>query len=53
MASPARQSKGGMPVQTYSGQGTEVKVAGQTAELVHVEHAHTNGDTIVFSPTRM
>jgi cyclase len=38
------------PVQTYSGQGTEVKVGGQRAELVHVEHAHTDGDTIIFFP---
>ena len=38
------------PVQTYSGQGTEVKVAGQRVELVHVENAHTDGDTIVFFP---
>lgn len=42
--------KGAMPVQTYSGQGTEVKVDGQTAELVHMENAHTDGDTIVFWP---
>ncbi|MGA2930452.1 MAG: MBL fold metallo-hydrolase [Solirubrobacteraceae bacterium] len=38
------------PVQTYSGQGTEVKLSGQRAELVHVEHAHTDGDTIIFFP---
>jgi glyoxylase-like metal-dependent hydrolase (beta-lactamase superfamily II) len=43
-------AKGALPVQTYSGQGTEVKVAGQTAELVHVENAHTDGDTVVFWP---
>jgi cyclase len=42
--------KGAMPAQTYSGQGTEVKVAGQTAELVHLENAHTDGDTAVFFP---
>jgi cyclase len=42
--------KGALPVQTYSGQGTEVKVAGQTAELVHVENGHTDGDTVVFWP---
>ena len=42
--------KGALPVQSYSGQGTEVKVAGQTAELVHFENAHTDGDTIVFWP---
>jgi cyclase len=41
---------GALPVQTYSGQGTEVKVAGQTAELVHVENGHTDGDTVVFWP---
>jgi glyoxylase-like metal-dependent hydrolase (beta-lactamase superfamily II) len=27
-----------------------VKVQGQTAELVHVENAHTDGDTVVFWP---
>src|SRR5580698_2712779 len=42
--------KAAWPVQTYSGQGTEVKLAGQKAELVHVEHAHTDGDTIIFFP---
>ena len=42
--------KEALPVQTFSGQGTEVKVAGQTAELVHVENAHTDGDTMVFWP---
>jgi cyclase len=42
--------KQALPVQTYSGQGTEVKVAGQTAQLVHVEDGHTDGDTIVFWP---
>jgi glyoxylase-like metal-dependent hydrolase (beta-lactamase superfamily II) len=38
------------PVQTYAGQGTEVRLGGQRAELVHVEHAHTDGDTIIFFP---
>jgi len=42
--------KDALPVQTYSGQGTEVKVAGQRAELVHLPPAHTDGDTIVFWP---
>ena len=42
--------KGALPVQNYSGQGTEVKVNGQAAELVHFEDAHTDGDTIVFWP---
>lgn len=42
--------KGAMPAQTYSGQGTEVKVAGQAAELVHIENAHTDGDSFVFWP---
>lgn len=42
--------KGALPVQHYSGQGTEVKVTGQAAELVHMENAHTDGDTIVFWP---
>jgi cyclase len=42
--------KAAWPVQTYSGQGTEVKIGGQRAELVHVEHAHTDGDTIIFFP---
>jgi cyclase len=40
--------KGTIPAQTYTGQGTEVKIPGQTAELVHVENAHTDGDTVVF-----
>ena len=40
--------KAGMPTQTYTGQGTEVKIPGQTAELVHLENAHTDGDTVVF-----
>jgi cyclase len=42
--------KGALPVQSYSGQGTEVKIPGQAAELVHFENAHTDGDTIVFWP---
>jgi cyclase len=40
--------KAGMPTQTYTGQGTEVRIPGQTAELVHLENAHTDGDTVVF-----
>ena len=40
-----------LPVQTYAGMGTEVKIPGQTAELVHQENAHTDGDTIVFWPS--
>ena len=40
--------KAAMPAQTYNDQGTEVKIAGQTAELIHIEHAHTDGDTMVF-----
>jgi glyoxylase-like metal-dependent hydrolase (beta-lactamase superfamily II) len=42
--------KGALPVQSYSGQGTEVKIPGQAAELVHMENAHTDGDTLVFWP---
>ena len=42
--------KDAMPVQTYSGQATEVSVDGQKAELVYFKNAHTNGDTIVFWP---
>jgi cyclase len=42
--------KDALPVQTYNGQGTEVKIAGQRAELVHLPPAHTDGDTIVFWP---
>ena len=42
--------KDALPVQTYNGQGTEVKIAGQRAELVHLAPAHTDGDTIVFWP---
>lgn len=42
--------KDALPVQTYSGQGTEVRIAGQRAELVHLPPAHTDGDTIVFWP---
>ena len=42
--------KAAWPVQTYSGQGTEVRLGGLRAELVHVEHAHTDGDTIIFFP---
>jgi len=42
--------KDALPVQTYGGQGTEVKIAGQRAELVHLPPAHTDGDTIVFWP---
>ena len=47
---PALAPKEQMPVQNYSGQGTEVKVAGRTAELIHIDNAHTDGDTIVFFP---
>jgi cyclase len=42
--------KDALPVQSYDGQGTEVKIAGQRAELVHLANAHTDGDTIVFWP---
>ena len=42
--------KADWPVQTYSGQGTEVKIPGQTAELVHLDAGHTDGDSIVFFP---
>jgi len=42
--------KGALPVQSYSGQGTEVSIGGQKAELVHFENAHTDGDAIVFWP---
>jgi len=42
--------KAAWPVQTYTGQGTEVNIGGQRAELVHVEHAHTDGDTLIFFP---
>lgn len=37
-------------MQTYSGQGTEVKIPGQRAELVHLPNVHTDSDTIVFWP---
>jgi glyoxylase-like metal-dependent hydrolase (beta-lactamase superfamily II) len=50
MAATKGTPKEALPVQTYSGQGTEVKVAGQRAELVHVENAHTDGDTVIFWP---
>ena len=51
MAAAKGTPKEALPVHTYSGQGTEVKVAGQTADLVHLDlPAHTNGDTIVFWP---
>jgi glyoxylase-like metal-dependent hydrolase (beta-lactamase superfamily II) len=39
-----------IPKQTYSGESTEVKVAGATAELHHPAPAHTDGDTIVLWP---
>ena len=42
--------KGALPVQSYNGQGTEVNIPGQRAELVHLAPAHTDGDTIVFWP---
>lgn len=42
--------KDALPVQSYSGQGTEVNIPGQRAELVHLAPAHTDGDTIVFWP---
>ncbi len=51
MAAAKGTLKGALPVQTYSGQGTEVSIPGQKAELVHPDQpAHTNGDTIVFWP---
>ncbi|HWY62671.1 MAG TPA: MBL fold metallo-hydrolase [Rhizomicrobium sp.] len=50
MSAAKGMPKEALPAQTYSGQGTEVKVAGQTARLVHVENAHTDGDTVVFWP---
>ena len=43
-------AKGAMPAQSYTGQGTEVKVQGQTAEMVHIENAHTDGDSFIFWP---
>ena len=39
-----------IPEQTYNTLGTEVKIPGQTAELVYVPDAHTDGDTMVFWP---
>ena len=42
--------KDALPIQTYAGQGTELKIAGQRAELVHLPNIHTDGDTIVFWP---
>ena len=42
--------KGALPVQSYTGQGTEVKIPGQAAEVVHFENAHTDGDSFVFWP---
>jgi cyclase len=42
--------KEALPTQTYSGQGTEIGIPGQKAELVHPDPAHTSGDTIVLWP---
>jgi glyoxylase-like metal-dependent hydrolase (beta-lactamase superfamily II) len=50
MAAAKNTPKQAVPSQTYTGQGTEVKVGGQKAELVHVENAHTDGDTVVIWP---
>ena len=51
MAASKNTPKGALPTQTYSGQGTEISIPGQKAELVHPDQpAHTNGDTIVFWP---
>lgn len=44
-------AKGALPVQNYTGQGTEVRVAGQKAQLVHMDTSHSDGDTFVFWPT--
>ena len=51
MAAAKNTPKQALPVQTYSGPGTEVSIPGQKAELVHPDlPAHTDGDTIVFWP---
>ena len=50
MAAARNTPKEALPTQTYSGQGTEISIPGQKAELVHPDPAHTSGDTIVLWP---
>jgi glyoxylase-like metal-dependent hydrolase (beta-lactamase superfamily II) len=39
-----------IPKQTYSGEGTQLKVGGVTADLHHLPPAHTDGDTVIIWP---
>ncbi len=50
LAAAKNTPKEAVPTQTYAGQGTEIKVGGQKAELMHVPNAHTDGDTVVIWP---
>ena len=39
-----------IPKQTYSGESTQMKVGGVTADLHHLPPAHTDGDTVIIWP---
>ncbi len=39
-----------IPKQTYSGESTQLKVGGVTADLHHLPPAHTDGDTVIIWP---
>jgi glyoxylase-like metal-dependent hydrolase (beta-lactamase superfamily II) len=44
---PPATPAAGLPITQY-GESTTISVAGQTAQLIHVANAHTDGDTFVY-----
>jgi len=50
MAAARNAEKDSLPTKTYSGQGSEISIPGQRAQLAHPAPAHTSGDTIVIWP---
>ena len=50
MRAATNTPKEALPAKTYSGQGTQISIPGQKAELIHPDPAHTSGDTIVIWP---
>jgi cyclase len=47
-AKTAPVSAGALPKQTYTGGSMTLQVGGRTAMLMHINNAHTDGDTLVY-----
>ena len=45
------RAEAGIPKQTYVGGTIAIEAGGRKASLTHVNNAHTDGDTFVYSPT--